>query len=699
MNVKLTDEKFKELLIGNKTIVRISAFLAIVAWLVWVFTDISILFSFKNSLTSDISPQVPLIAFNLFLLLLFIFYKYRIERAENLNFIDLLWRVFVTGLVATIVSLFFRAINLLVGDSTLTEFSIFKDFIYIVNVGLLSSVIISSFAVFRRLILYQKSKILIIVWRVFQYALMLSLLYNVLPWTFLDEFFNFYLVLLVLVGLFLSVNMKWVAYLNFKQKWKGILLVGLSLFYLIYFLWTLGVSATDFEATKMPFTDFQENVFIVALIIFVFIYTIFSLLVLLFNLPTSSVFEQKLEEVVNYQKLSQSIQTEQSEERVYDILLESSVSTVFADAAWLEINNGGEPSYYCYNIDEEEAKAIKEGLEKSGVIGVIDSNQDKTKNLNKALRSVKRTNYRSLIAAPVVVKGKPFGMLALLKEVTDGFNKEMEKIVSTFANQAGISIENFRLLKEALVNERYKEELKIAKRVQESLLPENPQHNNDFDITAFSRSAAEVGGDYYDTYKLVGNKISLIIGDVSGKGTSAAFHMSQLKGIFQSFSQLGLEPKEFLTRANLAISQCLDKSSFITATHFIFDEENKKINFARAGHCPTLYYHAEKGEIEYFTNKGIGLGMVRNDSFANFIQVSEVKYKKGDVIVLYTDGITEAQNINGDDYGYEKLESIVLQNATKTTEDIKEALINSLYKFTGSEVINDDYTVLVIKFK
>lgn len=686
-------------MISSKTIIRLSTFFAIIAWIVWVYADITILFHFRNKLTSAISDNVPVISFNLFLLLLFIFYKYRIERGDSLNFIDLLWRVFVTGLVATIISLFFRGIVLLLGDSTLTEYVIFRQFIYIINVALLSSVIISSFAVFRRLILYQKSKVLIVVWRAFQYALILSLLYNVLPWKFLDQFFNYYLFLLIITGLFLSVNMKWVAYLNFKQKWKGILLVGLSLFYLIYFVWTITVTAADFQTTRTPFTDFQENVFLVALIVFVVIYTIFSLLVLLFNLPTSSVFEQKLDEVVNYQKLSQSIQTEQSEDRVYDILLESSVSTVFADAAWLEVENGNGPEYYCYNISQEEAKEIKEGLVKNGVIGVLERGQDKTKNLNKALKSIKKTTYRSLIAAPVVVKNEQIGLLALLKEVSDGFNKEMEKIVATFANQGGISIENFRLLKEALVNERYKEELKIAKRVQDGLLPDNPHHNHDFEIVAFSKSAAEVGGDYYDTYKIDDENICVIIGDVSGKGTSAAFHMSQLKGIFQSFSQLAMEPIEFLTRSNRALSKCLDKSSFITATYFMINSRNKSIKFARAGHCPTLYYHAESNKIEYFKNKGIGLGMVRDESFANFLQESEVNYKKGDILILYTDGITEAQNLKGDEYGYDKLQDLIMNNIKLDPGVLKDKLINDLYEFTGTETINDDYTVVIIKFK
>src|SRR5690606_35645301 len=138
--------------------------------------------------------------------------------------------------------------------------------------------------------------------------------------------------------------------------------------------------------------------------------------------------------------------------------------------------------------------------------------------------------YRSALVMPLTVQGRKYGQLCLLKDLQDGFNREMIEIIRSFVNQASISIENYQLIQEAIENERYKEELEIAKRVQGSLLPQRLERNDDFDITTFSRAAAEVGGDYYDTYRINRDKVAIIIGDVSGKGTSAAFHMSQMKG-------------------------------------------------------------------------------------------------------------------------------------------------------------------------
>src|SRR6185369_1664930 len=146
---------------------------------------------------------------------------------------------------------------------------------------------------------------------------------------------------------------------------------------------------------------------------------------------------------------------------------------------------------------------------------------------------------------------------------------------------------------------RYKEELKIAKTVQQSLLPTKLEQDKDFEISAFSASADEVGGDYYDTLRINDHLVALIIADVSGKGTTAAFHMSQMKGIFHSLAQNCIEPDEFMVKANRALVYCLERGSFISASFFLVNTQNKKVRYARAGHCPVLYYTAAKDKSDY----------------------------------------------------------------------------------------------------
>ncbi len=687
-------------MISSKAVIRFSTLIALLSWVSLVFTDLSIVFSSTSSISPSVEAHVPKILLSLFIFSLFIYYKYKIEKAESVNFVDLLWKVFVTGLLATIVSLLFRLLLNLLGNTKLAQNIIFLDFIYLINLGLISAFLISTFIVWKRLILYQKSKFLLVSWKIFEYGLLLGLVYNLFEYPILVTLREYYIAILILLGLFLSANMKWVAFLNFKQKWKGILLIALAMFYLGYFSFTLTGFAVDISEKTLLFQDFRGNVFIIALITFIFVYSLFSLLVILFNLPTSSVFEQKLEEVVNFQRLSQSIQTEQTEDRVYDILLESAKSTVMADASWIEEIREDAPSvFHTYNIQEDEILRIKEHFKKNEVKGILDKGTDRTKNLGRHLSSLRGTHFRSMMAFPIYVKGKQEATLVVLKDVSDGFNKENAKILDTFSNQAGISIENFRLLSEALQNERYKEELKIAKKVQSSLLPKQLDECGDFDMVAFSEAADEVGGDYYDTLKIVPHRTAIIISDVSGKGTSAAFHMSQMKGVFHSLAQLDLDPKTFLVRANNALSKCLDKASFITTSFFLIDSLKKTVEFARAGHCPTLYYNSQTKEWTFFQNKGLGLGILRSNGFENYIQLNTFSYHPDDIIVLYTDGITEAKNRRGDEYGYDRLQNAVAKVGNLSAKEIQEHLIKDLYEFSGSSIIDDDYTTLIIKFK
>lgn len=687
-------------MLKTKAIVRLAFLGATIAWLVLAFSDLTVLFGDMKGLPPGVPIWLPRVMLDAFILCLFYYYKYRVERDESLNFTDLLWKVFATGLIATVVSLVFRLGHSLLGTTTLASNILLTDFIYQINLGLFISFLLAAYTSWKRLILYQKSKWLIRTWLVFEVCLFAVLIYDSFQIVIPDTATILILVFIGLLAIVLSANMRWVAYLNFKQKWTCLLLLVLSFFYLGYFIYTVNKLSETISASSSSFLDFNGHIFNLCLLSFVLVYSTFSFLVILFNLPTSSVFEQKLEEVVNFQRISQSIQTEQNEESVYNILLESSVSTVFADAAWLEIQSAtDETKLFTYKITERESLDIRNHLKNHNIKGALDQSSDRTKNLSKHLASLKGSRFRSLLAFPITVKGSSIGTLALLKELPEGFNKEMTRIVSAFANQAGISIENFRLMEEAFQTERYKEELKIAKTVQKSLLPTSLETDPDFEIAAFAESADEVGGDYYDTLRINDHQVALIIADVSGKGTTAAFHMSQMKGIFHSLAQQELDPKEFMDRANRALAFCLERGSFISATYFVVDTNSKTIRYSRAGHCPVLYHKASTGTTEYLKDRGTALGMVRGGDYCKLIETNQLHYAPGDIMVLYTDGITEAKNKKGEEFDYDGLMEALKEVTDKSSHEIENNITQRLYEFSGSSDINDDYTSMTIKFK
>jgi serine phosphatase RsbU (regulator of sigma subunit) len=672
---------------------------AIISWVVMVFADVTILFSDIHLIAPDIPKILPRVMIDIFIISLFYYYKFKIERDENVSSTDLLWKVFATGLVATVVSLGLKLLVFTMGETKITTDVIFIYVIYQINLSLFISFLLAALTVWKRLIIYQKSKWVLRAWTIFELLMFFVLIYDSLGLEPTNWIFTPVDIALSLIALYLSANMKWVAYLNFKQKWTSLLLLLLTVFYLLYFTFTVTTSSEIIAEQSNSFLDFQVHIFNIALLAFVGLYCVFSFLVIAFNLPTSSAFEQKLEEVVNFQRLSQSIQTEQSEEAVYNILLDSSVSTVSADAAWLEMKTSkGETRMFTKNIAEKEAQAIRMYFKEKNISGVLNSAQDKTRNIAKHLSSIKGVRFKSIISFPIYVKGDAVGSISLLKELPDGFNKEMTRILSAFSNQAGISIENFRLMEEALQNERYKEELKIAKMVQKSLLPQKLEKDKDFEITAFSESADDVGGDYYDTLRISETEVALIIADVSGKGTTAAFHMSQMKGIFHSLAQGERNPHEFMSKANRALIFCLERGSFISSAYFVVNTETKVVHYSRAGHCPVLYYTAAENRTEFLKDKGAALGMLKSPSYSKMIESRCIDYKPNDVIVLYTDGITEARNDKGDEFGQERLEEALQEVAGKSSLEIQEYIIRKLYDFTGTTNINDDYTTMIIKF-
>lgn len=645
-------------------------------------------------LTTHAIPQVLFIAIFLFTLL---FYRNETSKHQSNNIIELSWKVFVTGLSATIASLLTRYLLAIAQYKPPLINKLLTTAIYDINIGLIIIFLISSFIVWKKLVLYQKSKKLIKFWRVFELGIVISLLFTLSPYQLFDPLSNFLLVAFIIAGLILSANLKWVAYLNYKQKWKTILLFILVSLYLWYFFITL----TNFSNRFSMHTELSSNLTILSLFAFCFTYAVFSILVLLFNLPTSSVFEQKLEEVINFQKLSQTANTDQEEEQIYEILLESSISAVIANAAWLEIfnHNGDEKKILYHKIGNSKIKDLERQI---GPLKIENFTIDSPlKNLKRSqfIIGLKDEDFKSALVFPLVVQSKHYGTLYLLKDIKEGFNREMIEIIRSFVNQASISIENYQLIQEAIENERYKEELEIAKRVQGSLLPETLDKNPDFDIIAYSKAAAEVGGDYYDTYRIDEHKIALIIGDVSGKGTSAAFHMAQMKGIFQSLSQLDLPVREFMEKANHAVSKCLDKKSLITIAYFIIDSSDKSIKFSRAGHCPTLFYSAKEKQGQFFETNGLGLGILRDERFGEFVEVYDLHYAPGDLLFLYTDGITEAKNTDRKEFGYDKLLKNLNDYAEKNVEEIQQAILDNVYNFCGKNTPDDDFTTLIVKFK
>lgn len=674
---------------------RISLLLAIIVWLALVLVDLVRIFGMINNLDSGISEEVTWILEILFFIFVYLVYRRIFWKTRQSDFLTLIWRGVSNGLFAAAAGLLTELIYLAFGESKIGTDPFLKNVFYHINFAWTSAFLISTALLWKHLILYQKNKQVVNQWQVFELSMLGALFFVFFNNNNFDYSFLFGLVILLIISILLAGNLKWIPYLNFKEKWKLLLFLFLILLcagFLFYRVLNFG----NEERIQINLTD---NLFLMALFGFVFAYGLFSFLVTLFNLPTSSVFEQKLTEAINFQKLSQSIQPEESEEQVLDILLDSCISASFSDGAWIELNPKEQftvknPLRFLDESTRAELNSLIPQVHQTWVHGsTAELPHPQTIRLN-------HPNYKSALLLPLVVNKSILARIVLIKEVKEGFNKEMMSIIGTFARQACISVENHRLLNQAIENERYQEELKIAQRVQKALLPLHLDHPDSFDICAYSNTADEVGGDYYDTYQVDENHFVLIMGDVSGKGTSAAFHMAQMKGVFQSLIQLGLRPAEFMEKANSALSKCLERNHFITASIFEIDVVHQTFCHARAGHIPTLWYKASERTAEFISMEGLGLGIVRNLTYKNHVHEKTFNYQPGDILVLLTDGILEGRNDTGEQFGYERIKKIVEEHPQKSPIDLQQVLIDSLHLFVGGDgMIDDDYSLLVVKFK
>jgi sigma-B regulation protein RsbU (phosphoserine phosphatase) len=217
------------------------------------------------------------------------------------------------------------------------------------------------------------------------------------------------------------------------------------------------------------------------------------------------------------------------------------------------------------------------------------------------------------------------------------------------------------------------------------------------DIAGISIPAAEVGGDYFDYLDGVPNEIRVIIGDVSGKGTSAALYMSKVQGILRSLHGFGLSPKELFVRANQLLCQDLERKSFVTSLGADFDSMSQRMILARAGHLPLFYFHAKTNRVEKITPKGLGLGLDNHGVFATELEEKTIQYDSGDIFLFVTDGVTEAQSNGGKEFGEENVVKILASSSAFNAAKIRDGVINAVKQFAGNHDQHDDLTVVAVK--
>ncbi|MGA9115900.1 MAG: PP2C family protein-serine/threonine phosphatase [Bacteroidota bacterium] len=244
---------------------------------------------------------------------------------------------------------------------------------------------------------------------------------------------------------------------------------------------------------------------------------------------------------------------------------------------------------------------------------------------------------------------------------------------------------------------RMAKELEIARKVQMSLLPKANPSAEGFDIAGACIPALEVGGDYYDFVQLPDRRIGIAIGDVSGKGVPAAIYMTLTKGILQSHAEDNLSPRAVLSRVNSLMYRTIDRNSFVSMFYAILDPVRTSIRFARAGQCPLIMAQRPGREISFLTPRGMALGLEKGKVFDAVLEEQEAELQRGDVLLFYTDGFTEARNASGEEFGEERLLEALGRHRMRPAADILKGICEDVGAFTGGAPQHDDMTMVVVR--
>lgn len=251
-------------------------------------------------------------------------------------------------------------------------------------------------------------------------------------------------------------------------------------------------------------------------------------------------------------------------------------------------------------------------------------------------------------------------------------------------------------IEEQAKEQRIKQELSIARVVQQNFLPKKIHRLPGIDIAGVCIPAQETGGDYYDMFPLGEQRTGIAIGDVSGKGIQAAFYMTFTKGVLHSLSTLILSPVEMLNQLNRLFNENATRGTFISMIYGILEADKRRFTFARAGHNPMLLVR-ENGETKWLKPKGIGIGVSKEDEFIALTEESTLTLDEGDVLILYTDGIVEMLNSGNHFYSEERLEKLVTHIRHESSEKILERITTDVTEFKGMAKQHDDMTLVIIK--
>jgi sigma-B regulation protein RsbU (phosphoserine phosphatase) len=301
--------------------------------------------------------------------------------------------------------------------------------------------------------------------------------------------------------------------------------------------------------------------------------------------------------------------------------------------------------------------------------------------------------FRSLLSVPMMVKGKMIGLLTVFNKRSElGFNQGDQRLLGIIAAQSAQVIENARLYQEEQALLRLQEEMRLAYEIQVDLLPKSQPKIPGYQIAGTSTPAKDVGGDYFDFIQTQDNRLAFCLGDISGKGIPAALLMANLQATLKGQTLIGNSCKDCISFANDILYHNTSSNKYATLFYGILNPQTNEINYCNAGHNnPLIFINNE--EIQQLDVGGIVVGIMPAYPYNE----ATIILSPGSLLILFSDGITEAMNSSEEEFSEERLIDIIKKNIEETAERIIEIILSEVKKFSGNTPQMDDETLIVIK--
>lgn len=303
--------------------------------------------------------------------------------------------------------------------------------------------------------------------------------------------------------------------------------------------------------------------------------------------------------------------------------------------------------------------------------------------------------FRGQTVVPLIVESRSIGTLIINSRTPRRLSDDELNLLQLMANQAAIAIENARLHQEEIKRQRMEDELAVGQQIQLSLLPNGHPEADGWDFASIYQPSQLVGGDFYDFFQLAGdpNQLGLVIADVSGKGVPAALFMALSRSIIRTKSMSGRHPAGVLRRANTLIYKDTRSKLFLTAFYATLDLQSGWMAYSNAGHNYPMWLRAETGKVTELVARGTIMGAFEQID----LEESEIDIAPGDMIIFYTDGVTEAMNAKEELFGEERLQSVIEARPHAGAQEMLDAIVAAVNEYTDETPQADDFTIFIVK--